>query len=237
MIALLAAPLAAPPTRLAAAQPEPERARPVARGEPRAADDLGVPLATLAPTPSPSPTPEPTPEPTAPPPDPTVGPATRPPAAVAPAAQPRVVTPAPASAPPAAPAASASAAELRMLALMNDARARAGVAALLLDAGVSAVARSHSALEASLGYVFHDGADGTARARDGAACGSGWYGENTGMVYGGNVDALHAEFMAEPLIAGVINHHANIVDASFHRVGVGAAQSGGALYMTMVFCR
>ncbi|HEY8656027.1 MAG TPA: CAP domain-containing protein, partial [Candidatus Limnocylindria bacterium] len=129
----------------------------------------------------------------------------------------------------------ASGAELRMLGLMNASRAQSGIGALALDAGVSATARAHSAAEAQAGYVYHDGPDGTARSRDAGACGSGWYGENTGKVWNGNVDALHLEFMAEPLIP--INHRTNIVDPSFRRVGIGAVQGPDALYLTMVFCR
>ena len=185
--------------------------------------DLAVPIATLAPTPAP--TPRPTPEPTE----------AAAPAAVAVA----VVTSAP-STPrprPLAPVVTTGvgAAELRMLGLMNASRAQSGIGALALDAGVSVTARAHSAAEAQVGYVYHDGPDGTARSRNTAACGSGWYGENTGKVWNGNVDALHLEFMAEPLVP--INHRTNIVDPAFKRVGIGAVQGPDALYLTMVFCR
>jgi len=188
--------------------------------------DLVAPLATLAPTPAPTlaPTPVPTPEPTA-------APASIPEASV--------VTPAPSTPQPRPPApivtTGVAAAELRMLALMNASRAQAGIGALALDAAVSVTARAHSAAEAQVGYVYHDGPDGTAQSRDAAACGSGWYGENTGKVWNGNVDALHLAFMAEPLVP--INHHTNIVDPAFKRVGIGAVQGPDALYLTMVFCR
>lgn len=190
--------------------------------------ELVVPVPTLAPTPAPTPvpTPDPTPEPTAVP------------VAVADAP---VVTPAPRTPTPrpAAPApvvtTGVSGAELRTLTLMNGSRAGVGIGPLALDAGVSVTARAHSAAEAQVGYVYHDGPDGTARSRDASACGSGWYGENTGKVWNGNVDVLHWEFMAEPLIP--INHHTNIVDPNFRRVGIGAVQGPDALYLTMVFCR
>ena len=189
--------------------------------------DRAVPVPTLAPTPAPTqaPTPAPTPEPTA--------------AAVAVAEAPATPAPRPPTPRPVAPApvvtTGASGAELRMLSLMNGSRAQSGLAPLAFDAGVSVTARAHSAAEAQVGYVYHDGPDGTARSRDATACGSGWYGENTGKVWNGNVDALHWEFMAEPLIP--INHHTNIVDPNFRRVGIGAVQGPDALYMTMVFCR
>ena len=189
--------------------------------------DLVVPASTLAPTPSPRPTAEPVPV-AAPAADPVVS------STVAPT--PKPATPRLPAAPVVAPVAtSGSAAELRTLALMNGSRAQAGVGPLTLDAGVSVTARAHSAAESRVGYVYHDGPDGTAQSRDAAACGTGWYGENTGKVWSGNVDALHNEFMAEPLIP--INHRTNIVDPNFKRVGIGAVQGSDALYLTMVFCR
>ena len=188
---------------------------------------LPVPLATLAPTPVPTPAPTPVPI-LAPTPEPvgTIAPAV--------AAAPPPLPPRPALAAPVVTS-GVSGAELRTLGLMNASRAQAGVGALALDAGVSVTARAHSAAEAQAGYVYHDGPDGTAARRDSLACGSGWYGENTGKVWNGNVDALHWEFMAEPLIP--INHHTNIVDPNFRRVGIGAVQGPDALYLTMVFCR
>ena len=178
-----------------------------------------TPMAT--PEPTPEPTAEPTPEPTPPPPPPTPRPTPRPtaaPVAVAP-----VIT------------ATTTEAELRMLTLMNASRAAGGLGALALDAGVSATARAHSLAESRVGYVYHDGPDGTAASRNVPACGTGWYGENTGKVWQGNVDRLHIEFMSEPWAP--INHRTNIMDPNFRRVGIGAVQGPDALYMTMVFCR
>jgi uncharacterized protein YkwD len=126
-------------------------------------------------------------------------------------------------------------AELRMLGLMNLSRVNAGLAPLALDAGVSEAARKHSAVEAQHRYVYHDGPDGTAKSRYVPACGSGWYGENTGKVWGGGVDVLHREFMAEPWEP--INHRTNIMDANFRRAGIGAVQGPDAIYITVAFCR
>lgn len=182
--------------------------------------DLALAAAAEAPPPEPAPepavvaerTPDPTPAPTA-----------------APTARPT----------PLAPAISASPAtheaELRMLGLMNLSRVNAGLAPLALDAGVSEAARKHSAVEAQYRYVYHDGPDGTAKSRYVPACGTGWYGENTGKVWGGGVDVLHREFMAEPWEP--INHRTNIMDANFRRAGIGAVQGPDAIYITVAFCR
>jgi uncharacterized protein YkwD len=161
-----------------------------------------------------------------------------PPVPVAPAPDP-VVAPVPRAvvAPPAPPVTTTgtAAVEARTLVLMNASRAQGGLVALRLDAAVSSVARTHSAAEARARDLWHDGSDGTARARDGGACGSGWYGENTGRIWNGNAEALNAEFMAEPWAP--INHRTNIMDPNFRRVGIGAVQGPDAIYATIVFCR
>jgi uncharacterized protein YkwD len=173
------------------------------------------PEATPEPEPeaTPDPTPRPTPEPTPPPPAP------RPqPGLVAALTNPTTLW-----------------AEGRMLELMNSTRARAGLVPLTLDIRAGDTARAHSAAEARVRYVYHDGPDGTSASRNVPACGTGWYGENTGKIWNDNVDALHIEFMAEPWEP--INHRTNIMDPAFRRVGVGAVMGPDAMYMTMVFCR
>ena len=127
------------------------------------------------------------------------------------------------------------AAEVHMLELINASRARGGLVPLVMDVRVADTARAHSAAEARVRYVYHDGPDGTASSRDVPACGTGWYGENTGKIWNDNVDALHIEFMNEPWQP--INHRTNIMDPAFRRVGVGAVNGSDAMYMTMVFCR
>jgi uncharacterized protein YkwD len=126
-------------------------------------------------------------------------------------------------------------ADVRMVELMNASRARAGLMPLVVDDRVADAARAHSAAEARVRYVYHDGPDGTAHSRNVPACGTGWYGENTGKIWNDNVDALHIEFMAEPWEP--VNHRTNIMDPLFRRVGVGAVIGPDAMYVTMVFCR
>jgi uncharacterized protein YkwD len=126
-------------------------------------------------------------------------------------------------------------AEVHMLELINASRARGGLVPLAMDVGAANTARAHSGAEAQVRYVYHDGPDGTARSRDLPACGTGWYGENTGKIWKDNVEALHMEFMAEPWEP--INHRTNIMDPAFRRVGIGAVSGPDAMYMTMVFCR
>lgn len=232
---LVVASFALPPGRatIAVASPAVDAARvaTVARGigrEPSEAPDELPSAAPIEPTPgpTPAPTPAPTIEPTSPPtPAPTPAPTPEPIT---------LSTPRP-IAPPAVVNVTTHELELRMLALMNLSRAPQGLVSLSLDSTASVVAREHSAVEARYGYVYHDGPDGTAKSRNVPACGTGWYGENTGKVWNANVDVLHAEFMAEPWEP--INHRTNIMDPLFRRAGIGAVQGADAIYITVVFCR
>jgi len=163
--------------------------------------------------PQPEATPEPTPDPTPAPPTPR------------PAPRPVVVVTNPTTA----------WAEVHMLELINASRALGGLVPLSMDIAVADTARAHSAAEAQVRYVYHDGPDGTAHSRDVPACATGWYGENTGKIWNDNVEALHREFMNEPWIP--TNHRTNIMDPAFRRIGVGAVIGPDAMYMTMVFCR
>ena len=176
---------------------------------------------TIEPQPESTATPEPEPEATA---APTPKPAPKP-----------APTPAPTSRPVAGPATTTLAAEAHMLDLINASRVRGGLVPLAMDSRVADTARAHSTAEAQVRYVYHDGPDGTASSRDVPACGTGWYGENTGKIWNNNVDALHIEFMNEPWEP--INHRTNIMDPNFRRIGVGAVMGPDAMYMTMVFCR
>lgn len=216
------------------------RIAPLARGERLMTTDL---IADLALETTPAPSAEPATEPTA---DPALAPAAvapelapEPPPIAEPTSLPRL-DPTPAPTPrPAPPAITTSIAiqqaELRMLALMNASRLLGGLVPLALDASVSDAARQHSAVEAQVRYVYHDGPDGTAKSRYVPACGTGWYGENTGKVWSGGVDVLHREFMAEPWAP--INHRTNIMDPNFRRAGIGAVQGPDAIYVTVAFCR
>ncbi len=177
-----------------------------------------VPTVEPAPEPAPAPTPEPRREPTPQPPTPKPAPPKTP-------------------APPVAGIVNETTAwaEAHMLELINASRTKAGLTALAVDENVAAVARAHSTVEAQLRYVFHDGPDGTAKSRNAPACGTGWWGENTGKIWRDNVDALHIEFMNEPWAP--LNHRTVIMDPTFRRIGIGAVFGPDAMYMTMVFCR
>lgn len=199
-------------TVFASAEAQPADAAVVAASPEPTTEPLPEPAPLATPEPEPEATPEPTPEPT---PRPTPPPVAR---VYVGLTNPTTLW-----------------AEGRMFELMNATRTRAGLLALTMDVRVGDAARAHSAAEAQVRYVYHDGPDGTSASRNVPACGTGWYGENTGKIWRDNVDALHIEFMAEPWEP--INHRTNIMDPAFRRVGVGAVMGPDAMYMTMVFCR
>jgi uncharacterized protein YkwD len=228
------------------AEPAAARIAPMSRGLARQLRDVdglelaALPLPTAEPSAAPAvevvpeALPEAAIEPT---PDPTVEPAPEPAATPDPTPKP---TPDPTPRPVPAPAVTLTspatlAAEIHMLELINASRVRGGLVPLVAEIGVGDAARAHSAAEAQVRYVYHDGPDGLASSRDVPACGTGWYGENTGKIWNNNVDALHIEFMNEPWEP--INHRTNIMDPAFRRIGVGAVNGPDAMYMTMVFCR
>lgn len=234
----------APTPRVDAAQPPPSetvaRVAPAARGERLMTIDLALEIVSVsAPTSDPLGTTELTTEPALEPTETAPEPEPAPPLIAEPTPQPRpdpTAAPRPTPAPPViATSAVTAEAELRMLYLMNTSRMQAGLVPLALDTGVSDAARTHSSVEAQYRYVYHDGPDGTAKSRYVPACGTGWYGENTGKVWSGGVEVLHREFMAEPWEP--INHRTNIMDTNFRRVGIGAVQGPDAVYITMAFCR
>ena len=219
-------------------EPAAARVAPMSRGLARALRDVDNLELALEPLPTPEPTAAPSIDvapvplrevPLEPEPEVTAAPKPVP-------APTRAPTPRPTPPPVTAPSNSVTAAaEAHMLDLINASRARGGLAPLAMDGGVADTARRHSAAEAQVGYVYHDGPDGTAKSRNVPACGSGWYGENTGKIWNNNVDALHIEFMNEPWEP--INHRTNIMDPTFRRIGIGAVIGRDAMYMTMVFCR
>ena len=119
--------------------------------------------------------------------------------------------------------------------LLRDSLHRAINTCTPLDRRELPRANAASSRNVSAAELRYPATNGTARSRYVPACGTGWYGENTGKVWSGGVEVLHREFMAEPWEP--INHRTNIMDPNFRRVGIGAVQGPDAVYITMAFCR
>lgn len=113
-------------------------------------------------------------------------------------------------------------------ALVNAARANAGLTSLPSDARLERIARAHSARMAERGSISHSehlGRNATAEGVD-----WGWLGENVGV--GPDARTIHDGFMHSP-------HHREIVvhrDANAIGVGVVIGQDG-RVYLTQVYAK
>jgi hypothetical protein len=105
--------------------------------------------------------------------------------------------------------------------LINAERTSRGLEPLSPDEALLPVARPHSARMAREGRVFHN--------RNLPNEVIGWYvlGENVGR--GSSVEVIHEAFMNSP------THQAEILDPQYHGFAVGAAASGGQVWVTELF--
>ena len=113
-----------------------------------------------------------------------------------------------------------SEAEMRMLAMVNDERRRAGLPPLEIDATLRQIAREHSSEMVSAGYFAHRGEDGRSpsdRARAAGVQGA-TIGENIALAP--NVEVAHRGLMESP------SHRANILHPDYRRVGIGIVDAG-----------
>ena len=119
--------------------------------------------------------------------------------------------------------------EAHLLVLVNDARLRAGVAPLVRDPVLDAVARAHSAEMLRLGYFEHvSPVAGAPEARVQAA---GYWGERVAenIAYAPTVDEAHLGLMAS------IHHRANVVEPQMARVGIGIVATPEGYMVTQAF--
>jgi uncharacterized protein YkwD len=122
------------------------------------------------------------------------------------------------------PASASSSPERVALRSVNRARTHHGVQTLELQAGISRLARRHSARMAARHRLFHDCVSCILRRH-------GWraIGENVG--YASSVRSVSVLFMRSR------EHRANILCSCFTRVGIGVVRSGGRIWITEIFFR
>lgn len=129
--------------------------------------------------------------------------------------------------------------EQHLLSLLNAHRAAVGAAALRLDATLSGEARAHSCDMYQHATLSHTGSDGSTPFQRIQAAGVTYReaGENIGDASGytltAGLELDDRDMMAEPLMQG--NHHWNIVNAGYSRVGLGVIYQSGKLYFTEDF--
>ncbi len=186
-----------------------------------------VPGSKPAPTPvpEPKPAPEPEPAPPAPVPQPEAVPEPKPVPEPEPAPQPQPKPPS------SAPGTGVRAEEARMLELINQERARAGVPPLALHTRLSEVARLKSEDMVKHDYFAHQSPTYGSPFEMMRSFGITYSlaGENLARV--STVDRAHAALMNSS------GHRANILNANYTHIGIGMVQGSRGQYYTQMFIR
>ncbi len=156
-------------------------------------------------------------------------------------------TPAPQPAPvhaqstpvPAQPAPSNFISQVEQLVLQytNDARAQNGLSPVSSDAQLSAIARSHSADMLARNYFAHEDLSGCSGSCRMTNAGYQWskMGENIHKMYGYTMTASETAHRIVNDWMNSAGHRANILTASFTKVGIGVAMKGTDVYTTQDF--
>ena len=125
-----------------------------------------------------------------------------------------------------------SEAERDLLDLVNQARAKAGVAPVQIDDGLTQAARSHSALMASqkqLSHQLRGELEPPQRLAAASTLQLSAEGENVG--FGPSAAAVQQWFMRSA------HHRETLLNPDYNVVGFGVVQNGGILYVTEDFGR
>jgi uncharacterized protein YkwD len=104
---------------------------------------------------------------------------------------------------------------------INALRTARGLAALRVDAGLTAKARAWAQTMADKNTIWHS------QLSDAITADWQKLGENVGM--GGTVDGLHVAFVNSP------HHYENLVDPAFDSIGVGVVRTGNILFVAEEF--
>ncbi len=110
--------------------------------------------------------------------------------------------------------------EAKMLALVNEERAKEGLNALVADTALTRVARLHSHDMFARGYFAHVSPDGVTPADRVKAAGIRYLITGENLALGPTLQICHAGLMNSP------GHKANILHKSYGRVGIGILDGG-----------
>ncbi len=113
-----------------------------------------------------------------------------------------------------------AASENRLVELVNQERARAGVGPLRVDAKMTEVARAHSRDMFVRHYFAHVDPDGRSGGDRLEAAGVDFSVAAENLAYAPDVTSAHQGLMESP------GHRKNILDPEFHRVGIGVVSGG-----------
>ena len=130
---------------------------------------------------------------------------------------------------PAPPGNCGTAAEARVVDLVNAARAATGRGALSCDGAAVQAAQLHSQDQCNMNNMSHTGSDGSDAGQRMERAGGRFAGWGENVAYGASTpEDVHDMWMNSP------GHHANIM-GSFSRIGVGLATCNGMYYWTEAF--
>lgn len=110
--------------------------------------------------------------------------------------------------------------EAKMLALVNEERAKEGLHALVADTALTRVARLHSQDMFARGYFAHISPDGITPAERVRAAGIQYLITGENLALGPTLQICHTGLMNSP------GHRANILHKSYGRVGIGILDGG-----------
>lgn len=113
-----------------------------------------------------------------------------------------------------------AAAEVHMLELVNQERARRGLRPLLLDEGLREVARAHARDMLARGYFSHDTPEGKDPFDRMAEAGIRFQVAGENIALAPTVELAHRGLMDSP------GHRANILNPAFGHAGIGVADGG-----------
>jgi uncharacterized protein YkwD len=116
-----------------------------------------------------------------------------------------------------------------VLALVNQARDRAGCDPLVADAGLAAVARAHSADMRDRNFFDHENPEGLDAVE---------LAEAAGETNAQAENIAHGQATPAAVMAGWLDSSAdreNILDCELETLGVGVAQGPGGAWWTQVF--
>jgi uncharacterized protein YkwD/uncharacterized membrane protein required for colicin V production len=110
--------------------------------------------------------------------------------------------------------------EQEMLTLVNNERARRGIGPLVADTGLKAVARAHAADMFERGYFSHYTPEGLDPFDRMHAAGIVYHAAGENLALAQTLSIAHTGLMHSP------GHRANILNPTFHRVGIAVIEGG-----------
>jgi uncharacterized protein YkwD len=124
-----------------------------------------------------------------------------------------------------------SAAELKLLESVNQAREKQGLPGLRWSGELATAARKHAQVMAEHGDAQHGFPGEPGMAARATKAGVRFSSLSENVCQGARVDGIAAEFLSSPM------HRGNILDSDMDSVGIGVVERGGQLYAVEDFAK